>query len=310
MTPITRREFTAQALAGLGATILATGAASQTQSRARLPTVRWGRYEISRILVGHNPIKGVSHQSAALNREMQEHFADRSRGIALLRRCETLGIHACQIGFRPGEAFIEEMLRAHYAEGGRLRWIATFYSSPDDRESATKELARLLKMDPPPIGVQQVGNTSDRLARLGKLDLSLDNLKRFRDAGLLAGLGSHNHEVIDHAESKGWDLDFYQCCFYRSVFSFDPAKAGKELYEEEARSAMTRTIRRVSKPCIAFKVLAAGRHGGSPQAVEAALRFAFGNIKPTDVVLLGMWQKHKDQVGENVAIARKILGAA
>jgi hypothetical protein len=37
-----------------------------------------------------------------------------------------------------------------------------------------------------------------------------------------------------------------------------------------------------------------------------ALRFAFQNIKPTDVVLVGMWQKYKDQAAENVALARKI----
>jgi hypothetical protein len=133
--------------------------------------------------------------------------------------------------------------------------------------------------------------------RLGKHEISR----------LLVGLGSHNHEVIDHAETKGRDVDFYQCCFYRSVFSLDPAKAGKETYEEEARTSMIRTIRQVSKPCIAFKVLAAGRHCGSLASIEAALRYAFEHIKPTDVVLVGMWQKHKDQVAENGALVRKIL---
>ncbi len=115
--------------------------------------------------------------------------------------------------------------------------------------------------------------------------------------------------MIDYAENRGWDLDFYQCCFYRSAFSFDPARLGKETFEEEARRSMTRTIRQVSKPCIAFKVLAAGRHCGSPQSVEAALRYALEQIKPSDVVLLGMWQKHKDQVAENAGLVRKILDA-
>lgn len=304
---ISRREFAGASLAGLGAAARACGAAPDQEAAPLLPTVRWGRHEITRLLIGHNPIKGVSHQSATLNQEMREYFTDPARGTALLRRCQTLGINACQVGFRPNETFIEDMLRSHYAQGGRLRWIATFYSLPEDREAGKQELARLLKMDPPPIGVQQVGNTSDWLVKQGKLDLALDNLKRFRDAGLLVGLGSHNHEVIDHAESKGWDLDFYQCCFYRSVFGLDPSKAGREIYEDEAREAMTRTIRQVSKPCLAFKVLAAGRHCGSRQTIEAALRFAFQNIKATDVVLLGMWQKHQDQAGQNVALVRRIL---
>jgi len=71
---------------------------------------------------------------------------------------------------------------------------------------------------------------------------------------------------------------------------------------------MTRVIRQVSKPWIAFKVLAAGRHCQSRETVAAALRFTCQNIKPTDVVLLGMWQKCKDQMAENVALVKRIPG--
>jgi hypothetical protein len=314
-----RREavLTRRALAGAAAAAALGGAAwgravpAAEPAPALLPTVRWGRHEITRLLVGHNPIKGISHVSEALSREMREYFAaDAGRGLALLRRCEESGLNACQMGFRPQEAYIEEMLRAHYAAGGRLKWIATFYALPQNAQEAREELARLLRMAPPPIGIQQLGNTSDLLMRQGKIDLARENLKRFRDAGLLAGLGSHNHEVIDHAESNGWDVDFYQCCFYRSAFSLDPAHAGQERFEDADREAMVRTIRRVSKPCIAFKVLAAGRHCGSPEALEAALRFAFEHLKPTDVVLVGLWQKYKDQVAENAGLVRKILAAS
>jgi hypothetical protein len=305
--PISRRAFAAATFAGLGSAVLASEL--QIDQAPLLPTVRWGQYDITRILVGHNPIKGMSHQTAELNREMRDYFADPARGVSLLQRCQSLGINACQVGFRPNETYVEDMLRAHYAAGGRLHWIATFYSQPDDRESSRRELARLLTMQPPPIGVQQVGNTSDALFKRGRIDLSLENLKRFRDAGLLVGFGTHNHEVIDYAENRGWDVDFYQCCFYRSLFGLDPAKAGREMYEAEDRNAMTRTMRQVSKPCIGFKVLAAGRHCGSIQDIETALRHAFQHIKPTDVILLGMWQKYRDQVSENVTLARRILNA-
>ncbi len=313
MNRITRRRFTGASLATLGtAGLLRTAEAEPPESPPKreplLPTVRWGEHEITRMLVGHNPIKGMSHSSRELSQEMRDWFAaDPSRGVKMLRHCEEVGVNACQMGFRGNETIIPQILRAHHAEGGRLKWIATFYSSPEDRQRGKEELAEILRMEPRPVGIQQLGNTSDQLMREGKIDLALDNLKMFRDAGLLVGLGSHNHEVIDHAESKGWDLDFYQCCFYRSVFSFDPANRGKETFEEEARRSMTHTIRQVSKPCIAFKVLAAGRHCHTPQTVEAALRYALTQIKPTDVVLLGMWQKYKDQVAENARAVRKIL---
>lgn len=299
---LNRRQFTAGVLV-TGASLLVSANRTRAAGIApKLPTVRWGKYEISRVLVGHNPIKGMSHFSPELDREMKEYFDDGdARAKAMLRRCEQLGINTCQMG---GEK-IEQILRGHYAEGGQLQWIATFYSKPGEGK---EELARILKMRPKPIGAQHWGDTTDRLMRNGQIERARDTLKMLRDAGLLVGLCSHNHEVIDYVENKGWDVDFYQCSFYRSVDSLKPARRG-EIFEEEARQSMARTIAQVSKPCLAYKVLGANRHCGTPADVEAALRFALTKIKPTDVVLLGMWQKHKDQVAEDVAIAQRVLSA-
>jgi len=283
--------------------MLTAPAAAQQKPAMGLPTVRWGKHDISRLLVGHNPIKGVSHYSAELSQEMRQWFAaDPARARQLLRRCEQLGINTCQMGGPE----IEKLLQAYWAEGGRLQWIATFYSTPGRGD---EELARILRMTPRPIGIQQHGNVTDRLMREGQIDRCLENLKRFRDAGVLVGLCSHNHEVIDYAEQKGWDVDFYQCSFYRVGFGLRPASGEAfEAFDDRSRLSMVKTVRQVSKPCLVFKVLAANRHCGSPAAVEAALRFALENIKPTDAVLLGMWQKYKDQVAENVGYARRILG--
>ena len=49
---------------------------------------------------------------------------------------------------------------------------------------------------------------------------------------------------------------------------------------------------------------------GSPHDIEAAFCYAYRNIKATDVVLVGIWQTHGDQVSENVAIVRKTLTAS
>jgi hypothetical protein len=145
--------------------------------------------------------------------------------------------------------------------------------------------------------------------RAGKIDQALDTLKMLRDAGLMVGLCSHNHEVIDYAADKGWDVDFYQCCFYHSTDALGRKVRG-EVFEESARRSMVKAIKQVSKPCIAFKILGANRHCQTPAGVERAIRFAVEKIKPTDLVVLGMWQKYKDQVAENVGYVRKILGVA
>jgi hypothetical protein len=301
MDRINRRQFTSATLASVGASVLGQSVLAAESPAAKLPTVRWGRYEITRLLVGHNPLKGTSHYSKELSEEMRRWFDDgHVHGRQLLRRCEQLGINTCQMG----DPNMEALLRAHYAEGGRLQWIATFYSKPG---KGKEELARILKMRPRPIGAQHFGATSDALMREGKIDQALDTLKMLRDAGLLLGFGSHNHEVIDYAENKGWDVDFYQCCFYHSTDGLN-RKDGSEVFEESARQSMVKTIQQVSKPCIAFKVLGANRHCGTPARVGRAIRFALEHIKPTDVVLLGMWQKYKDQAAENVGYVSKVLG--
>jgi len=305
MRKLSRREFSAGVMAA-GAALLSGGkpaAGGEAAAPSRLPTVRWGKYEITRILLGHNPIKNMSHFSPELDREMREWFADDGAHAGqLFRRCEELGINTCQVGAEK----MEEILRGHYAAGGKIQWIATFYSPPGEGK---EELTRILKMRPAPIGAQHWGDISDRLMKQGQIEKARDTLKMLRDAGLLVGLGSHNHEVVDYAESKGWDVDFYQCSFYRAHAGLNPPRRG-EFYEEESRQAMAKTIAAVSKPCIAFKVLGANRHCASSVDVEKALAFAFKSIKPTDVVLLGMWQKYKDQAAENVAIVKKILAEA
>jgi hypothetical protein len=69
---------------------------------------------------------------------------------------------------------------------------------------------------------------------------------------------------------------------------------------------MTEMVRKTSKPCLAFKIMGAGRNGYKPEQVEAAFRFAYTNIKPNDAVIVGMWPKFKDEIAENCEITRKI----
>ena len=289
----------------------------------KLPCVDWHGHKISRLVLGHNPIKGNSHYSQALSQEMAEHFDPalghevsnpvtsglEPRDVHLLRRCEECGINTAQFG---GES-MHSLLRRHRAGGGRLQWIATFYDTSGD---AAAELEAILSVDPAPMAVQYFGERIDRLFIEGRLDAAREQLKRLRDTGLWIGVCSHLPDVLEHVESADWDVDFFQACFY-TTYSYSgggPGSPGRidrdhERYDDADRDRMVRFIRATPKPCIAFKVLAAGRKCSSDASVAAALRFAFEHIKPTDVVAVGMWQKYKDQVGQNAALVRRLLAA-
>ncbi|MFH1824620.1 MAG: hypothetical protein ABH873_05270 [Candidatus Firestonebacteria bacterium] len=70
---------------------------------------------------------------------------------------------------------------------------------------------------------------------------------------------------------------------------------------------MTAVIRNVKKPCLGFKILAAGRNCNTFEKVKKSFEYAFENIKPTDAVVIGAFQKYKNQIKENSQIVKRIL---
>ena len=121
---------------------------------------------------------------------------------------------------------------------------------------------------------------------------------------------------IDWIESKGWPTDYYMTCLYRVSRTPEEARLlmnGErplgETFLEKDPARMTAVIRQCMKPCLAFKLLGAGRAGASREQIEAAFRFAFTNIKPGDAAIVGMWPKFKDEITENADIVRRLHGS-
>ena len=277
-----------------------------------LPTVRWDSHDITRLVIGHNPMKGRLHYSPQLSEEMKRYHLDVDVKVANLRRCVESGINTAQGG---GEV-MHAALRAFADEGGRVQWIATVYMNGDGRSilgvrvTLEQELDAVLSVTPRAIGLQHFGEKTDQMYVEGRTAQIRENLRRFRDTGLLVGLCTHLPEVIDLAETERWDVDFYQASFY-NVYS--AARLGRisrdqEQFSDDDRDRMVSTIGQASKPCLAFKVLGANRKCGTPEEVREALQLAYARIKPTDVKCVGMWQKHRHQVVENCATVRRILG--
>jgi hypothetical protein len=284
---------------------------AQPSDHAALPSVTWHGHRIARLLLGHNPFKGWSHFTESLDQEMRAYHAGDTEALALLARAEACGIDTAQFGGeRPMWALAE-----HARRGGRMQWIATLYGKlagpigPGSTLTFEDELRGILALQPRPIGIQHFGETTDQFFFERRMDLLRERMKRLRDTGVMIGVCSHLPEVIEEIESQGWDIDFYQTSFY-TVYSSTGERAidrTHEKFDETARQRMVGVIKRVSRPCIAFKVLAARRHCATPAQVREALQFAYANIKPDDVVCVGMWQKHGDQVAANAALVREIL---
>lgn len=269
-----------------------------------LPCVEWGGRCVSRLLIGHNPFKGQSHHDRAMDAEMKDWYAtEKGHDLEILHRCQASGINTAQFG----APAMHEILRRFHEAGGQIQWIATFYD-PEGKDPEA-ELRAILAVEPKPIGIYYYGGRLDTLFLSGRIAEAADNLKRLRDTGLLVGAGSHLPDLMDRMEAERWDVDFYETCVYTVYADKKSAKIDRdnEVFDDADREKMFAFIKRASKPCIAFKVLGASRKCGTDREVEQALAYAYANIKDDDVVLVGMWQKYKDQVAQNVEIVRRLL---
>src|SRR5262249_33569102 len=154
---------------------------------------------------------------------------------------------------------------------------------------------------PKPIGISPHGHLNERLHRQKKYNVLSDLLKRIRDHGVLVGLSAHDPTLIETAEEKGWDVDYYMCSLYFLTRTKDEYRVilGNdlplgEIYLQSDPPRMFKAIRSTSKPCLAYKLLGAGRRIGSPVEVRRCFEEAFANLKPKDAAIVGMYQQFGD----------------
>lgn len=275
---------------------------SHTGTQA-LPTVRFGQYDVTRMIIGGNPIRGFSHRRPELDAEMREYHTVENT-LSTWFHCEACGINTVQTR---GDEILFERLRAYRERGGTMHWICqTAGEHPDPFEN----IRDISQHDP--IGIYFHGSVSDQHWQEGTFGKVRDYLKAIRDTGAMVGIAAHLPEIPRYVEDQGWDVDFYMSCFY-NIAKVDRGLVAKgeraeEPFDDEDRDVTCEFIRSTDKPCIAYKILAASRKCETPEELRGAFKYAFDRIKPTDVVNVGMYQRHMDQVGMNAELVRGLLG--
>ena len=272
---------------------------------ATLPKISFCDYQISKLVIGDNPIYGYSHFNQLLSQHQKEYHTP-ERVVATLKRAEEAGINGWQNSLT--ERSLSDLQR-YRNEGGTINWFCLspgglWYDEPD----AVFEAAKHDPFGMAPHG----GGVGQRCLRENRLDHLQDILKRIRDTGALVGLSVHNPKLLHIAEDEAWDIDYYMTGLYnlhggaekfREKFGY--AALG-EIYAREDRDEMCKAIQRTDKPCLVFKVLAAGRVIGSPQQIREEIKFALEHIKPIDPLLLGMYQQFGDQIGQNAQLITEL----
>jgi hypothetical protein len=224
------------------------------------------------------------------------------RRMEVLHRCEQAGIGTWQLHYM--KQTIADFQR-YRSEGGKMNWflLGDFEMMTD--LSLIGKVAKELR----PIGIAHHGNRTDDRFRAHEMHKVKEFCRAVRDSGVMVGVSSHNPAVIDMIEGEGWDVDYYQTCLYNITRTPEEArlKWGEAplspggMFMEKDPERMSKMIRQTKKPCLAFKLLGAGR----ARSVDAAFQFAFENIKASDAVIVGMCPKFTDEIAQNVALTMK-----
>ena len=263
--------------------------------------MKFGGVEISRLVLGVNPFYGYAHYNNNFGTTMKEWYTP-DRVCEVMHQANRYGINAFNYvhldrGPKDWARFV--------AEGGTMHLIPQVTAGVD-----AEMLVRTLR----PLALQRQGEVVDTAYQNGDLNSVREWCKRVRDLGVMVGVGTHIPEVIARVEAENWDIDFYACCVYnrrrtvdewKKVLNGEIMEMPNDIYLKSDPPRMYQVIRQTSKPCFAFKILAAGRI--PDRGIEQAFRTAFESIKPIDGVYVGMFPRVKDEVRENAEMVHRIL---
>ncbi len=307
-----RRDFLKQACAG-AALLTASQADGATASHAvqagsslDLPTIKLGPHTVTRLIAGGNPIGGFGHSVPNMSRHMLDYFT-LERTTEFLEKCAREGINTWQFDHmeKPIAA-----LRAAREHGAKINFICLHAERPSDAPLKT------VIADMNPIAIVHHGGATDSLFRAGKAAQVRDFVKKVHDHGVLAGVSSHSPDNVRRMADEGWENDLFMTCFYYVTRPREEQQKllGKVVVDEPFFESdpvdMSAVIRQVNKPCLGFKILAAGRKCANQKSVASAFRFAYESIKPTDAAIVGMYPRFEDEVRLNTEYARKYGSSA
>ncbi len=258
-----------------------------------MPHVNFCGLDVSRLIIGGNPFSGFSHQSPERDQEMLDYYTV-ARIKETLARAEEVGINTTVLR---SDRHIHRMLREYYNEGGEIQWIAQI---PGDRFSDDLRVDARKAVDAGAVAGYLHGGLLDGFYAERDADGFAELVEALRETGMPVGTAGHAPEAHLWAHESGFDLDFHVVCFYNCGSLHDGR--GDKFRESDPPPAIE-AIQQIDRPCIGYKIMAAGRVDP-----REAFERAFAGIKPNDVVNVGVYRGDRDDmVEENARMVGEIL---
>ena len=300
-----RRFFKASALAaatlpvvsgpGHGADAPAPEASPAATPKGSVPMGKIGSVAYSRLMLGGNLLTGYAH-ARDLNYvgDLMRRYNTDAKIRETLELAESQGINVINSWVKDGN----RQLKEHWQRGGKMRWIAQARLEAEGGLDQFKQAADLGAS-----AIHVTGDVADMLVRQGDLDTLRKILALVRSLKCSAGIGAHGLRTIVACEQAKLEPDFYVKTLHTHDYHTAPKPGETDdlgRYDNSWCSNPDEVVDvmfNVTKPWIAFKVLAAG---AIPP--ERGFRHAFEN--GADFVLAGMFDW---QIAPDVQIARQVL---
>jgi hypothetical protein len=298
-----RRSFVKGTLlssAGVAAALNASGqnptkpAYPAPNSLGTLPKGKIGKLEVSRMLLGGNLLTHYTHsRDLKYVYSLAAHYNTDEKIMETLALAEAHGINTVSMHNPPHPMSV--LRRYRKERGGKIQWIicptADVVPGLADYRRQVEELVK--------DGCEAIylwGVRSDGLAGEKKYELMAQavDLPR-KEFGVPSGVGGHQLSVVKACEEHGVQPDFYIKTFHHK--SYPSAKMEYDNSWCDGPEEVAEYMKKVQKPWIAFKTMAAG---AIPP--KNAFRYAFNN--GADFVLAGMFDF---EIAEDVGLLRDTL---
>ncbi len=264
-------------------------------------------YNISKLIVGDNPFNGHSYITEYVPDEEMLDYHTEDKILEAMHKAEELGINTM---LPLADPYIIRILKHYRNNGGKMNFIFQLYAPMNIDVS----MRQMLSVDA--IGAYISGSFVDVRYETGRNKEIFDMLEKLRKMGIKIGIGTHHPEVVKLSEEENWDTDFYLACMYNlrrqregeeSGFLTGKSKSGVKIYPGDRQIALD-VLKDVKKPIIAFKIFGGGqmlveKNGAERRAsIEEAYDTVFTSLKPNDAAAIGIFQKHHDQLTEDVSV--------
>ncbi len=312
---VNRRTFLAHSLAasaGIAAVAREASAQSPAASSATpkpasaLPKGKIGDLEISRLILGTNHITFFMHsRDLRYVNDLSRHYNTEEKIAETFAAAEASGVNTFMTHQDPK---IAKIFRQQRDRGCKLKWIVAPWSDNEGRVADPKSYHRAVPqlVDSGVDALYVPGMITGALVKQGKGALIGEMLAILKATGLPSGVACHELEVVQYCEKEKLPVDFYVKTFHHLRYPTAPKpEAMKTEYAEvpgywcnnpEETAAF---MKDVTKPWIAFKVMAAG-------AIQPRDGFQYAYTHGADFILAGMFDF---QVAEDAQVAHNTLAA-